>query len=85
MGTAGKAMVRVAAIQARSLPGQTEANLKHAGQLTEQAVAKGARLVVLPELFSCGYIPNRGVWDVAEPRGGPTEQWLAATARHLGN
>ncbi|HXZ77821.1 MAG TPA: carbon-nitrogen hydrolase family protein, partial [Streptosporangiaceae bacterium] len=40
--------------------------------------------VMLPELFSCGYVPNRAVWDYAEPPGGPVSQWLAATAGRLG-
>jgi N-carbamoylputrescine amidase len=83
MGNAGTMMMRVAAVQARSLPGQVEANLEHAARLTGQAAGQGARLVVLPELFSCGYLPSRAVWDAAEPRGGPTERWLAATAGRL--
>jgi predicted amidohydrolase len=41
-------------------------------------------MVVLPELFSCGYVPNRAVWETAEARGGQTDRWLAATARRLG-
>jgi N-carbamoylputrescine amidase len=76
--------IRLAAVQARSLPGQLEANLDHAAGLVEQAAAQGATVVVLPELFSCGYVPNRGVWDVAEARGGRTGRWLAATAQRLG-
>jgi predicted amidohydrolase len=76
--------MRVAAVQARSRPGQRAANLEHAAGLTERAAAQGARLVVLPELFSCGYVPSRGVWDMAEPRGGPTERWLTATGRRRG-
>jgi Carbon-nitrogen hydrolase len=49
----------------------------------EQAAAQGAGLVVLPELFSCGYVPNRAVWDAAEPPQGRTGQWLAATTQRL--
>lgn len=84
MSGTGTVTMRVAAVQARSLPGQVAANLEHATGLTEQAAAQGARLVVLPELFGCGYVPNRAVWEIAEPRGGPTERWLAATAGRLG-
>jgi N-carbamoylputrescine amidase len=76
--------IRVAAVQAQSLPGQIEANLGHAAGLVERAAAQGASIVVLPELFSCGYVPNRAVWEAAETRGGPTDGWLAATARRLG-
>ena len=80
----GKVTIRVAAVQARSLAGQIEANLEHAEGLVEQAAAQGATMVVLPELFSCGYVPNRGVWDAAEAGGGRADRWLAAMARRLG-
>ncbi len=76
--------IKLAAVQVQSRPGQNEANRRHATPYIEQAAAHGAELVVLPELFSCGYLPNRMVWDAAEPRHGPTAQWLAATARRLG-
>ncbi len=76
--------ITVAAVQARSLPGQVAANLEHARPLVERAAGRGARLVVLPELFSCGYVPNRAVWDAAEPRDGRTSRWLAETAGRLG-
>jgi N-carbamoylputrescine amidase len=76
--------IRLAAIQARSLPGQIQANLDHGAGLVEQAAAQGASMVVLPELFSCGYVPNRAVWEAAEARAGQTDGWLAATARRLG-
>ena len=84
MTTSSHVTIRLAAIQAQSLPGQIEANLDHAAGLVEQAAAQGATIVVLPELFSCGYVPNRGVWEAAEARGGRTDRWLAATARRLG-
>jgi N-carbamoylputrescine amidase len=76
--------IGLAAVQARSRPGEVEANLEHAGALVEQAAAQGARLVALPELFSCGYVPNRAIWDLAEPANGRTARWLACTARQLG-
>ena len=48
----GMTAIRVAAVQAQSLPGQIQANLDHAAGLVEQAAAQGASMVVLPELFS---------------------------------
>jgi len=66
----GKTTIRLAAVQARSAAGQIEANLKHAERLVEQAAGQGATMVVLPELLSCGYVPNRGVWDAAEAQDG---------------
>jgi N-carbamoylputrescine amidase len=82
--TDGSVTIRVAAVQVQSRPGQNEANRHHATPYVEQAAAQGAQLVVLPELFSCGYLPNRTVWDAAEPPNGSTARWLAATARRLG-
>jgi hypothetical protein len=42
------------------------------------------QLVILPELFACGYVPNPTVWRYGESPDGPTGQWLRATARRLG-
>jgi len=66
------AAVTLAAVQVRSRPGQPAANWKHAAAFIEQAAAQGAGLVVLPELFSCGYVANRAIWDMAEAREGGT-------------
>ena len=76
--------VRLAAVQVRSRPGQPVANWEHAGPFIDQAAAQGAGLVVLPELFSCGYVANRAIWDMAEAGDGGTSRWLAATAARLG-
>ena len=42
------ARITLAAVQARSQPGQVEADLEHAVPLVEHAASQGARLVVLP-------------------------------------
>lgn len=39
---------------------------------------------MLPELFSCGYVANRAIWDMVEAREGGTARWLAAIAARLG-
>ncbi|HWN94007.1 MAG TPA: nitrilase-related carbon-nitrogen hydrolase, partial [Methylomirabilota bacterium] len=49
--------------------------------LTSAKVPRGA-LVLLPEMFACGFSMN--VAAVAEEHGGPTEQFVANTARELG-
>jgi N-carbamoylputrescine amidase len=81
----GKArVIRVAAIQAVSKLGKVEENMRHAMPLIKQAADKGAQLIVLPEMYVTGYAMTRQVWDLAEPEGGPIEQWLASTAKKLG-
>lgn len=80
--------LRVGAIQLESRLGEVEANLHHAEQLVTRAAAEGAALVVLPELFSTGYLPNRDLWGHVEQPTGPTARWLGTLAHrfeiHLG-
>lgn len=47
--------------------------------LVARAAATGARLIVLTEMFATGFSMEPEL--VAEPAGGPTEQWLVAQAR----
>ncbi|MFO7537184.1 MAG: carbon-nitrogen hydrolase family protein [Chloroflexota bacterium] len=76
--------IRVAAVQVESRPGQIAANHAHVMPFIETAVSQGAQLVILPELFACGYIPNPTVWRYGESLAGQTVQWLRATAQRLG-
>ena len=75
--------VRVAAIQLESKHGSIHANHEHALPFIEEAAQSGAQLVVLPELFTTGYIPNETIWDAAEPRNGPTVRWLRQFSKQL--
>ncbi len=74
----------VAAIQMDAPVGAVEANLAHAAALVEQAAAKEAQLVVLPELFGCGYEYTDRNYALAEPLDGPTGTWICDMARRLG-
>ncbi len=74
----------VAAVQIESKHGMIQANHEHALPFIEKAAQQGAQMVVLPELFSTGYIPNETIWEFAEPREGPTVTWLKATAKRFG-
>jgi N-carbamoylputrescine amidase len=76
--------IRVAAIQIESKHGMIKANQEHAMSFIEKAARQGAQLVVLPELFPTGYIPNETLWDFAEPQHGPTVTWLKNTAKRFG-
>lgn len=57
-------------------------NLRRAGRRLEEAAAGGARLAILPEMFSTGFsmAPER----VAEEPGGPSERFLVSQSRSLG-
>jgi N-carbamoylputrescine amidase len=74
---------RVGAVQMESKNGLVEANLGHAADLVEQAVERGAKLVLLPEFMPTGYVMARAIWDVAEPREGPTVRWLRENSKRL--
>jgi len=76
--------LRVAAVQMISENGEVESNLRRATRLVEEAARAGAKLVVLPELFSGGYWLCEKAWDTAEPQDGRTEMWLCKTAARLG-
>ena len=54
------AVLRVAAAQAVSAPGDVALNVATAVELLSEAAGQGARVVVLPELFLTGYDPS--VW-----------------------
>ena len=55
-------------------------NHRRAERQVQACAALGARLVVLPEMFSCGF----SMRAAAEPPGGPTEQFLQDLASGLG-
>ncbi|MBV8062245.1 MAG: carbon-nitrogen hydrolase family protein, partial [Nevskia sp.] len=74
---------RAAAIQLSSVADR-DANLAQAGRLLRQAAEQGAALAVLPENFSFMGAKERDKLAVAEADGkGPTQDFLASTAREL--
>lgn len=74
--------MRVAAIQLDVVWEDPPANYRRAEKRIQEAAALGAGLVILPEMFACGFSmrPDR----VAEVPGGPTEAFLAEVAGGLG-
>lgn len=58
-------VLRVAAAQATSVPGDLAANVATAVDLVGSAADRGARVVVLPELFLTGYAPETWRLDQA--------------------
>ncbi|HEV8606637.1 MAG TPA: carbon-nitrogen hydrolase family protein [Tepidisphaeraceae bacterium] len=74
-------MLRVGGLQVESRNFDVAGNLGRAEGLVARAAERGAELVVCPELLAAGYVYDPLIWDVAEPRGGATELWLARMAR----
>ena len=63
-----------------SAPGEPKQNLSVALGMMDDAAARGVELLVLPELWSCGYDPETLADDArrdAEPRDGPRARRLA--------
>jgi len=58
--------VRVSAIQMDCKLGDVDSNLEKAEKLINEAVKDGAKLIVLPELFSTGYRLDEQYFDYAE-------------------
>jgi predicted amidohydrolase len=56
----------------------------HAGaaKLLKRAADDGASLALLPEMFATGFSMDGA--KIAQPPGGPSEQWLRGMARGLG-
>ncbi|HEY6473988.1 MAG TPA: carbon-nitrogen hydrolase family protein [Acidimicrobiales bacterium] len=70
-----------------STPGEPKENLSVALGMIEGAAARGVELLVLPELWSCGYNPATLAEDArrdAQPRDGARAARLAETARRHG-
>jgi len=79
--------VRIACVQMAPVIGDVQTNRVRSLQFIEDAAAQGARLVVLPELASTGYMfaSREEAFALAEPLpDGPTAQVWTAIAQRLG-
>jgi len=76
--------LRVAAVQMECANAKIEENLARATHHLEEAVARGAKLVLLPEFLATGYVFTKAIWDGAEPKHGPTARWLADQSKRHG-
>jgi N-carbamoylputrescine amidase len=68
--------IRVSAIQTESNDGGIGASLKHATSLVNEAAARGAKLILLPEYMPTGCAVTPAIWGRAEATRGPTVDWL---------
>ena len=82
-----KQTAHLALVQFESVLCDPAANTEKACRMIAEAAAKGADLVVLPELFSTGYQLNSvgpHIPELAEPVDGPTVRALQEAARAAG-
>ena len=71
--------MKVAAIQHDIAWADRQANFAHLRNLVAEAALNGARLVVLTEMFSTGFVVDRE--DIGEPIDGPSSSFLRAMAK----
>jgi N-carbamoylputrescine amidase len=80
-----EAQLRIACIQMEPVVGERDSNVAKSLKLIGEAAAKGARLIVLPELANSGYVfrSRDEAFALAEPvPDGPTcRAWADAAAR----
>ena len=74
--------MKIALIQIDLVWERPTENHRLAERWIREAAALGARVAVLPEMFTCGFSMRAGA--LAEPEGGPTETWMQETAAGLG-
>jgi predicted amidohydrolase len=71
--------MRIALVQMDIAWEDVEENHRRAARLLDEAAAGGARLAILPEMFSTGF--SMEAQRVAQPPGGPSESFLREQAK----
>jgi predicted amidohydrolase len=75
--------LKVASIQMNCELGDKEKNLAKAASLIKDAATKGAKMIVLPELFNTGYRVEESDVELAEKIPGSTTNFLEVLAAEL--
>ncbi len=80
-----EALLTVACLQMEPVFGEIQHNIQASVALVEQAAARGATLMVLPELCNTGYVfaSRAEAFDLAEsiPDGRTTQAWIQCATR----
>lgn len=71
--------MKVAVIQYNTVWADRDANFSLLTPLIAKATDNNAQLIVLPEMFSTGFVVDRD--DIGEPLGGPSSQFLSRVAK----
>ena len=74
--------MKVAAVQHDIVWADRDANFAALAPLVREAAGNGARLVVLSEMFSTGFVVDRD--DIGEKVNGPSSAFLSSMATELG-
>ncbi len=77
-------MITLATLQMKSVPGDVAANLARVEQAAREAAAKGASLLMTPELGLTGYGAGDIIRDLAEPADGALVQRLQTVSAQSG-
>lgn len=81
-----EAVVKIACIQMEPVVGDKGYNVRHSAEMIEEAASQGARLIVLPELCSSGYVfeERDEALALAEavPGGEACSAWASLAERH---
>ncbi|MCU1395641.1 MAG: putative carbon-nitrogen hydrolase [Ilumatobacteraceae bacterium] len=77
MSDPGADTVRIAALQHDIEWGDRDANFAHLAPMIRSAAGSGARLALLTETFSTGFVTDRAI---GEPEGGPSSQFIVEQA-----
>ena len=73
--------MKIAVIQYDIAWADRQANFNALRPIITEAVHNGARLIVLPEMFSTGFVVDRD--DIGEPVSGPSSAFLSTMAQEL--
>lgn len=76
--------MKLAALQMHAVAGDRTANLFRVEKAAREAAARGADLLVAPELAVTGYGAGDMISELAEPGNGDLADWLASLSRETG-
>ena len=81
-----EAAVRIACIQMEPIVGEKDRNVRRSIEMIEEAVGKGATLIVLPELCNSGYVfdTREEAFALSEeiPAGPTCQAWAGVASKH---